>query len=760
MFVSKLRSLAPSLALAAALAGSSCASCRRPAEVSEATYREAVTAFHTALAALETSQDALARQKLDRVIALVPQEPAGWANLGLLLLRQQENGPAKERLAKAAALAPQNAAIERLLAITESRAGNPAESIRHWRRALELEPGNARAAYALAQETERQGSPESDAEAQRILETLLATSDLLPARLDAMRLAAKRGDGAALTAGLTVLGRLAPAWPAQAQAQLDALRQAAAANPRSAATRVVFLKNVLVREPAYRRALAQVSTPLDAVGEPLEQFVVLANPKPGAAAPDLALSFSPDPKQSGEAGVTWVGVFVATPEASPGLTTVQARAAHPFLPLSAAAAASTGPDSIVMADINYDFRTDVVSASAAGVRFLRAGTDGRLVDVTRETKLPAAMTGAAARAAWAADADTDGDLDVVLAPVKGAPVLLRNNGDGTFTAQQPFAGVSNVRGFAWADLDGEGVPDAAFLDDAGRVHVQLNLRGGAFQADPLANGGGVVGIVALEATGDSTFDLVTLGADRIDRRAVAGRSCLDAHGVGPRRHRGRRRAPPRRRSRQQRRRRSGGRQGRSLDGAPQRRSRAVHPARAAAGGGHPHRRRSRWRWPPRAGRARRRPRRRPREHRHEGLRLAGRAAEGGDRDRRSAHQLVRRRRIDRSADRPAPAAPADRRPDRPRRPRHGLCRRGHPDRVAERCPAVRVRPAGPDHHRRQPAPQGLVSMAVRVERPRDGLRDRPDLALAARPAHQRPGNRRRPDDGGFGQGPRRSARRS
>ena len=64
------------------------------------------------------------------MIALVPQEPAGWANLGLLLLRQQENGPARERLTKAAELAPENAAIERLLAIAESRAGNSAESIR------------------------------------------------------------------------------------------------------------------------------------------------------------------------------------------------------------------------------------------------------------------------------------------------------------------------------------------------------------------------------------------------------------------------------------------------------------------------------------------------------------------------------------------------------------------------------------------------------------------------------------------------------
>ena len=93
-------------------------------------YREAVVAFHTALAAIDTSQEVLAREKLDRVVALVPQEPAGWANLGLLLLRQQENAAARERLARAAELAPDAAAIVRLQALVESRDGNLAESTR------------------------------------------------------------------------------------------------------------------------------------------------------------------------------------------------------------------------------------------------------------------------------------------------------------------------------------------------------------------------------------------------------------------------------------------------------------------------------------------------------------------------------------------------------------------------------------------------------------------------------------------------------
>ena len=431
----------------------------------------------------------------------------------------RRTGRRRNDLTKAAELAPQNAAIERLLAIAESRAGNSAESIRHWRRALELAPADIKAAYALAQEVERRGTPESDAEAQRALETLLATSDNLPARLDAIRLAAKRGDAVAVSKGLDVLARLAPSWPAPAQAQLDALRQAAAANPRAAATRVLFLKNVLVREPAYRRALARVSTPLDAVGEPIEEFIVLPNPTPGAAPADAALQFSGTPKVDGAADTTWTGVIVANAEAAPavvdaGLSGVRIDGRQ-IAALPAKVAAPLGPDAVLAADLNYDFRTDLVVASAAGVQFLRQGEDGRFTDVTPQTTLPASITTAPARAVWAADADTDGDLDVVLAPAPpmSTPWLLRNNGDGTFAAQQPFGAIHGVTAFAWADLDGEGVPDAAFLDDAGHVHVLLNLRGGAFQADAVPDAGPVGALAALEATGDTIFDLVTLAVD-------------------------------------------------------------------------------------------------------------------------------------------------------------------------------------------------------------------------------------------------------
>ena len=134
-----------------------------------------------------------------------------------------------------------------------------------------------------------------------------------------------------------------------------------------------------------------------------------------------------------------------------------------------------------------------------------------------------------------------------------APWLLRNNGDGTFAAQQPFGAVPGVTGFAWADFDGEGVPDAALLDDAGRVHVLLNLRGGVFQADVVPDAGPVGAIVALEATGDTTFDLVTLAVDGTIAVLTRGDRAWTRTAVVQDRRRRRLHAPRRRRPRQQRR---------------------------------------------------------------------------------------------------------------------------------------------------------------------------------------------------------------
>jgi tetratricopeptide (TPR) repeat protein len=466
--------IAALLAIAAAAAGAACRGDRAP-EVPFETYRQAVTSFYTALAAMQTSQDALARARFEQVTALVPQEPAGWANLGLLLLRQQEADAAMPHLTRAAELAPESSAIQRLLGLAEARRGNLEASIAHWRRALQIDPADARAAYALAREIERQGSPESDAEAQRVLETLLERTDNLVARIDATRLAAKRGDTDGLARGLAALEPLARAWPEEAQQRFRAVQEAAA-TPRAAAPAMAFLKNVLLRAPEYRRALADVSTPREEVGEPLSRFLVLDNPEPRPSDPDTALTMS---------------VRAAGDEAL----------------------GEGGPETdehAVHADFNYDYRVDVAIAGPEGLRLLRRGDSGALAEVTAGTGIPAALRTARYAGGWAADVDTDGDLDLVAAAEDGPLYVFRNNNDGTFAVQQPFEGVTRARGFVWADLDGEGVPDAAVLGADGRVRLFVNLRGGALREEPAPVTGGAVAIAAAEVSGDAIMDLLVL----------------------------------------------------------------------------------------------------------------------------------------------------------------------------------------------------------------------------------------------------------
>ncbi|HXM34689.1 MAG TPA: hypothetical protein VN920_05850, partial [Pyrinomonadaceae bacterium] len=71
-------------------------------------YNEVVRAFYVGLAALQVGDDVRADSKLAQLTQLVPAEPAGWANWGMLALRQRNFDPASERLERARALAPEN----------------------------------------------------------------------------------------------------------------------------------------------------------------------------------------------------------------------------------------------------------------------------------------------------------------------------------------------------------------------------------------------------------------------------------------------------------------------------------------------------------------------------------------------------------------------------------------------------------------------------------------------------------------------------
>ena len=479
-------------------------------------YRDLVTAFYVGLAGLQTGEDVRAKEKLTRATEIATGEPAAWANLGLLAVRQQEFDTAYEKVEKARSLAPDNSQIEALLGLIESKRGKLAEATAHFKKAVELDPKNLRALYALAQETERQGAETSDAEAQALFQKILETQpDNLAVLLDVTRLAAKRGDGETLKKTVAKLSEKSSTWPDEAKQQMTALQQAASGeNPRSAAPQVAFLRNVLARVPDYRQSLNAVKTPAEFVGEPFLKFIKLPSPSSEPAPPDEAISFNAEPINAGAGKWYWGGLVSLDGEGPPTVVVANSREARVGnVTLSFPGTAESQPlsNGIVGLDYDYDFKTDLFMAGQGGLKLYRQESRDKFTDVTFRMGLPPGLITAPYDGAWAADIDLDGDLDIALGATEGQPLALRNNGDGTFKELRPFTGAEKLRDFVYADFDSDGDPDAALLDDNFRVKVFSNERLGTFRERAIPEGIEAISkIGAADVNSDGVLDLLLL----------------------------------------------------------------------------------------------------------------------------------------------------------------------------------------------------------------------------------------------------------
>jgi len=484
-------------------------------------YNEAVRTFYVGLAALQVGHDIQADSKLSQLTQTVPGEPAGWANWGVLALRQRNYDAAAERFEKARSAAPDNDQINYLIGLLESSRGKQAEAVAALRKAVELNPQNLIATYQLAQEIERQANQTSETEFQQLISQILKSQPKnLAALLELARIATKRGDTNTLGNTISKISGESSSWPDEVKQQLTAVQAAASgSDPGATATRIVFLRNVLVRVPQYRQDLSQLKPPPGEEAAPFTHFVKLETPTFTPAAPDQALKFESKTIPSfASKDLKWIGAInlgisgQATVVAANGHEVRTANFALPFP--GGAAATAPGPDGILPIDFSYDFKTDLVLAGAGGLRLFRQDDPKKFTDVTAETKLADSIASASYTGAWSADIEADGDLDIVLGSNDRVPTVLRNNGDGTFLETHPFNGITGVKGFAWADLDGDGDPDAALIDGSGKLHCFSNQRQGQFveRAVP-ANSSSARTIAIADINNDGVLDLIVVQAD-------------------------------------------------------------------------------------------------------------------------------------------------------------------------------------------------------------------------------------------------------
>ena len=484
------------------------------------TYDAFLSAFYTGTAGLQVGDDVRAETGLAEAVVLAPGEPAAWVNWGVLALRQRAYDQAADRLERAHTLAAKNSQVDYLLGLVESERGNSAAAIPHLQAAVDADRKNLRALYQLASEIERQGDASSEEQFAKLMRQILAAEPgNVAAELELSRVAAKRGDTATLRTVVKQIASQGAGWPQDVRQKLADLEAAAdGPQPRAAATRSIFLRNVLMQVPSFRDSLAEIKPQPGEGAQPMLRLLAMENlpSRPAPADTNLRFSIQPAATLAGSDGWTWAGAISLSGDGAPIVATANATQVRldsgATLPFPGGAAGLT-PESVLPIDFNYDFKTDLVLAGSGGVRLFRQDSPASFTDVSAATKLPAAVLKANYSGAWAVDIEADGDLDILLGSASGNPTLLRNNGDGTFAVAHPFAAISGLRQMVWVDLNGDGNPDAALLDGGGRLHVFLNRRSGIFTEIAAPVPGEVRAITAADLGAEGVLNLLALTDD-------------------------------------------------------------------------------------------------------------------------------------------------------------------------------------------------------------------------------------------------------
>lgn len=491
-------------------------------------YEKAVTAFYTGVTAVQVGENFRAENQLQQAADLAPGEPAIWANRGLLALRKGEFDAADEYFGPARGLAPDHSHIQYLSGLLARERGNYDEAISHLRRAADLDSTHYTAVYTLAQVLEQRGEDQAADEALDLMDDLLERNpNNLAVLVERARLAAKAGDTARFRETLDQLAERSTDWPDAVQQSFADIR-AVADQPSERASKVTFFSNDLKRVPDYRTDRTAVAPPPEQLGTVVLHLLRMEKPDSRPATADVGLTFSADTVNA-EGDWDWIHHVTLMDGVPPDVMMADAERIRIETGLGQtetvpfpSGPTNTSPSGAAVApiDVDYDFRTDLVAAGAGGLRLYRQRSDTSFQDISAEA-VPTAIRNERFSGVWVADFDMDGDLDLLAARQEGAPVVLRNNGDGTFDTRAYFDDTEAVRDFAWADLDGDGPPEAALLDETGQLHVYDNRRSATPRFQRRALPDTLASSWALDVSdvnGDATMDLLLLQANGTVRR--------------------------------------------------------------------------------------------------------------------------------------------------------------------------------------------------------------------------------------------------
>ena len=414
--------------------------------------------LNVGIAQLNLSHVPESEAALQRAAQLDPKNPAVWYNLGLL---HRNNGQAEQALtefSKAGSLAPDDADTHYFLGDLYSQQQKYAEAEREFRRAVALDPVSVSAEFGLARALQREGK---SADAKPHFERFQKlTHDKLGSPISQIY-----GEQGPLS-----LARVIPGEPAV---------------PPAIPVRFVRIEDGLRIDGASRIALN------DERRAPA--------PGPGICVFDLDGDGTPD-------------ILLTRSQTNGGhVALLMNRGNGKFEDISR----SSGLQDITTAigcavgDYDNDGKPDIAFSTSAGVLLFHNDGGGKFSDRTKETHI---QVGGDPLGVTFVDYDHDGDLDLDVTRSSGGNVLLRNNGDNTFTdvtaetaLQNSGAGVMLA-----SDINNDRAIDLVLTSSHDLPSVHINQREGAFKVErpwPQTMPSQSVGLVALDFDKDGWMDL-------------------------------------------------------------------------------------------------------------------------------------------------------------------------------------------------------------------------------------------------------------
>lgn len=477
-------------------------------------YKKALSDFYISLAAEQTDKAFFAYNKMFEITKLYPEEPAVWADLGVFAYRQGSKKVAEKYLGKAEKLAPENGDIKFLQGLLKSYNGDIQAAVERIEKAASLSPDNPTILFALIKELEREGRAGNAGEIQHLFEKLQKLQpENMAVMVEEIQFYIDQGQVKKAGEYLQKLSGMQQNWPEEARKRLKKiLNEVSSGKTSGLSTQIAFLDHDLRQIPDYQNELNTIQLQSSQIGYMITHFISLPNVKATSSPIDPDFSLKQESLNPGKISkANWIRTVSLKSDSIPHILVASGNKIHldTGQTLTFPGKISEARD-IAVLDYNYDFLNDLFFAGPDGIRMFRQEKYGQFKNVTSSLKLPASIIHGNYRAVWRADIDSDGDLDLILAPEQGNCFVLRNNGDGTFTKIPFFMQDSDISDFRWADLDNDGDPDAAILERSGRIKLFMNQRLGKFKSVSTPLPDSVLAFTIADVDEDAHLDLVIL----------------------------------------------------------------------------------------------------------------------------------------------------------------------------------------------------------------------------------------------------------